>query len=155
MKKVLLAVLIAVFTIGAYAQSTEEVDLVQAAFGIEKKEIVMNYVKVSEKQKAAFMEVYEKYEVERKELGKTRIDLLNQYANQWENITNEQADQWMKKVMALSIKQDKLIKKYYNKVKSVTDAKVATQFYQIEAYILTTIRYSILESIPFIDENKN
>ena len=143
-----------VVTMGAYAQSTEEVDLVQAAFGIEKKEIVMSYVKPSEEQQAAFMEVYEEYEIERKELGKVRIDLLNQYANQWENITNEQADEWMKKVMALSIKQDKLIKKYYNKVKSVTNAKVATQFYQVEAYILTTIRYSILESIPFVDEKK-
>jgi len=154
MKKVLLAIIVMVVTMGAYAQSTEEVDLVQAAFGIEKKEIVMSYVKPSEAQQAAFMKVYEEYEIERKELGKVRIDLLNQYANQWENITNEQADEWMKKVMALSIKQDKLIKKYYNKVKSVTNAKVATQFYQVEAYILTTIRYSILESIPFVDEKK-
>jgi len=154
MKKKLLTVIIAVFTIGAYAQSTEEVDLVQAAFGMEKKEIVMNYVKVSEEQKAAFIEVYDEYEIDRKELGKIRIELLNQYAEEWENITNEQADNWMKKVMALTIKQDKLIKKYYNKVKSATDARVATQFYQIEAYILTTIRYSILESIPFVDEHK-
>ncbi len=154
MKKVLLTVLIAVFTMGAYAQTNEEVDLVQAAFGLEKRELVMNYVKVSEEQKAAFMEVYDEYEANRKELGKTRIDLLNQYAKQWENLTNEQADAWMKKVLALSLKHDKLIKKYYNKVKSVTDAKVATQFYQIEAYILTTIRYSILESIPFVDEHK-
>jgi len=154
MKIILLTVIIAVFTIGTYAQSTEEVDLVQAAFGIEKKEIVMNYVKVTEEQKIAFMEVYENYEADRKELGKTRIDLLNQYANQWENITDEQADAWMKKVMSLSLKQNKLIKKYYNKVKSATDARVATQFYQIEAYILTTIRYSILESIPFVDEHK-
>ncbi len=154
MKKGLLAIIIMVFTMGAYAQTAEEVDLVQAAFGIEKKEIVMNFVKPSEEQKAAFMEVYNDYETERKELGKVRIELLKQYADQWENMTNEQADEWIKKVMALGLKRDKLIKKYYNKVKSVTNAKVATQFYQIEAYILTTIRYSILEAIPFVDEKK-
>jgi len=152
MKNALITAIVLFFTMGAFAQTNNEVDLVQAAFGIEKMEIVMNYVKPTEEQKVAFLEVYNKYEIERKELGKTRIELLNQYANQWENITNEQADEWMKKVMALSIKQDKLIKKYYKKVKSVTDAKVATQFYQIEAYILTRIRYSILETIPFVDE---
>ena len=154
MKKGLLAIIMMVFTMGAFAQTTEEVDLVQAAFGIDKKDIVMNYVKPSEEQRTAFMEVYNEYEIERKELGRTRIELLKQYADQWENMTNEQADDWIKKVMLLAIKQDKLIKKYYNKVKSVTNAKVATQFYQIEAYILTTIRYSLLEAIPFVDEKK-
>lgn len=154
MKKVLVAIIVMIFTMGAFAQSTEEVDLVQAAFGMDKKEIVMNYIKFSGEQKSAFIEVYDEYEIDRKKLGKTRIDLLNQYAEQWENITTEQADAWMKKVMALTIQQDKLIKKYYNKVKSATDARVATQFYQIEAYILTTVRYSILSSIPFIDEGK-
>ena len=152
MKNLLITAITILFTIGAFAQDNE-VDLVQAAFGIEKMEVVMNYVKPADDQKAAFLEIYNEYEVERKELGKTRIDLLNQYATQWENITNEQADDWMKNIMALSIKQDKLINKYYKKVRSVTNAKVATQFYQIESYILTRIRYSILESIPFV-ENK-
>jgi len=154
MKKVLVAIIVMIFTMGAFAQSTEEVDLVQAAFGMDKKEIVMNYIKFSGEQKSAFIEVYDEYEIDRKKLGKTRIDLLNQYAEQWEGITTEQADAWMKKVMALTIQQDKLIKKYYNKVKSATDARVATQFYQIEAYILTTVRYSILSAIPFVDEKK-
>jgi len=154
-KRGIISVIVMLFTMGAFAQTTNEVDLIQAAFGIEKMDIVNNFVKPSAEQKEAFLKVYNEYEVKRKELGKTRIDLLNQYAEQWENMTNEQADAWMKDVMALSIKQDKLIKSYYNKVKSATNAKVATQFYQIEAYILTTIRYSILETIPFVDENKN
>jgi len=152
MKKGIISVIVMFFTIGAFAQTSNEVDLIQAAFGIEKMEIVNNFVKPSPEQKDAFLTVYNEYEAKRKELGKTRIDLLNKYAEQWESMTNEQADTWMKDVMVLSVKQDKLINTYYKKVKSVTNAKVATQFYQIEAYILTTIRYSILETIPFVEE---
>jgi len=152
MKNGLITAIILFFTIGAFAQTNDEVDLVQAAFGMEKVEIVMNYVKPTVEQKDAFLEVYNAYEKERKELGKTRIKLLNQYANEWEDITNKQAESWMKNIMKLSLKQDKLIQKYYKKVKGVTSAKVATQFYQIESYILTSIRLSILEAIPFIDE---
>ena len=154
MKKGLISVVVILFTMGAFAQTSNEVDLIQAAFGIEKTEIIKSFVKPSEEQKEAFFTVYNEYEEKRKELGKTRIELLNKYAEQWKNMTNEQADAWMKNVMTLSVKQDKLIKTYYNKVKSVTNAKVATQFYQIEAYILTTIRYSILETIPFVEEKK-
>jgi len=153
-KKGIILVIAIFFAIGTFAQTSTEVDLIQAAFGIEKMDIVNNFVKPTADQKDAFLKVYNEYEVKRKELGKTRIDLLNQYAEQYEKMTNEQADTWMKGVMALSIKQDKLINSYYNKVKKVTDAKVATQFYQIEAYILTTIRYSVLETIPFVKEKK-
>jgi len=155
MKKGIISVVVIFFTMGVFAQTSNEIDLIQAAFGIEKIAIVNNFVKPSPEQKEAFLKVYNEYELKRKKLGETRIKLLNQYANQWENMTNEQADTWMKDVMALSIKQDKLIKTYYNKVKSATNAKVATQFYQIEVYILTTIRYSILESIPFVGEKKD
>ena len=152
MKNLFITLIITLISITAFSQTKNEVDLFQATLGVEKEEIVINFVKPSEEQKAAFMEVYNKYETERKELGKQRITLLNTYAEQWENMTNEQADEWTTSVLKLGKKRDALIKKYYTKVKKVTDAKVATQFFQIEQYILTMVRYSIFESIPFVGE---
>jgi hypothetical protein len=96
--------------------------------------------------------LYNEYEVKRKEIGKKRIAVLEEYAEKWENITDEQADEIMKKVLAINLEYDKLIKSYYNKIKKVSGAKVATQFYQVETYILTYIRYTIYESIPFVGE---
>jgi hypothetical protein len=49
-------------------------------------------------------------------------------------------------------KTDKLIVKYYDKVKKESGVKTAAQFYQLEAYFLSVIRASILNSIPFIGE---
>ena len=54
--------------------------------------------------------------------------------------------------MALGLKQDKLIDKYYARVKKVTSPIVAMRFYQLEGYLLTAIRLEILESIPFVEE---
>ena len=65
-------------------------------------------------------------------------------------MTSEQADAWTKKVIDLQKKTDALIATYYGKVKSVTDGVVATQFYQIENYILTAIRAEVLEAVPFL-----
>jgi Spy/CpxP family protein refolding chaperone len=138
----------------AYTQSNkEEVDLVQAAFGMEKKAIVADFVQLSETQKDAFWELYDEYETKRKELGRERIDLLVQYAEQYMTMTSEQADDWTKKVMELQTKTDKLMATYYEKVKGVSDGIVATQFYQIEGYILSMIRMKILQEIPFIKKN--
>lgn len=69
-------------------------------------------------------------------------------------MTAEQADAWTKQVIALQKKTDNLIATYYNKVKAASDAVLATQFYQIENYILTAIRMEILENVPFLEKKK-
>jgi len=69
-------------------------------------------------------------------------------------MTGEQADLWTKGVIELQKKTDNLIVAYYGKVKTISDGIVATQFYQIENYILATIRMKILQNVPFIEKKK-
>ena len=153
MKKITLLMAALMMAALSYAQTNkEEVDLVQAAFGMEKKAVVANFVHPTDLQKDAFWKLYDEYEVTRKENGKKRIQLLEQYAEQYSTMTDEQADAWMKEVLKLSAATDKLIVTYYNKIKKVTSPIVATQFYQIEGYILTGIRMEILEGVPFLGE---
>jgi hypothetical protein len=153
MKKYLFIFAALFFTSIAFAQTyTEEVDLMQAAFGMAKKDVVSSFVQPSPAQSDAFWKLYDEYETQRKALGKERIELIEQYAKQYENMTSEQADAWMSKVIALQKKTDKLISAYYKKVKGVTDGLVATQFYQVESYILTGIRMELLEEIPFVQK---
>lgn len=133
----------------ANAQSAkEETELMQAAFGMEKKAMVSEFITVDAAQKDAFWALYDEYETARKEYGKKRIDLLEQYAENWDKITNESADKWTAEVIALGTATDKLIVSYYKKIKKVTNPIVALQFYQIEGYILSGIRLSILEGLP-------
>ena len=90
----------------AWAQSNkEEIDLVQAAFGKDKKEVVASFVKPSATQKDAFWKLYDEYETQRKDLGKQRITLLKQYADQYLTMTPEQADTWTKSVIELQKKK--------------------------------------------------
>jgi hypothetical protein len=153
MKKYILIIAALFLASFAYTQSNkEEVDLYQAAFGKEKKAVVADFVKPSPAQKDAFWKLYDEYETQRKDLGKQRIELLKQYANQYQTMTGEQADAWTKKVIELQKKTDGLIVTYYGKVKAISDGLVATQFYQIENYILTAIRAQLLQNIPFLEK---
>jgi hypothetical protein len=139
----------------AYTQSNkEEIDLVQAAFGMDKKAVVADFVKPSDAQKAAFWKLYDEYETQRKDLGKQRIALLQEYAAKFLDMNSEQADAWTKKVIELQKKTDNLIVTYYTKVKTATDGIVATQFYQIEGYILTAIRMQVLQNVPFLQKKQ-
>ena len=118
MRKYILIIAASFLTSFAYSQSnTEEVDIIQAAFGIAKKEIVSAFVQPSDSQSEAFWTLYDQYEAQRKVFGKKRIALLEQYAEQYENMTSEQADAFTTKALALQKKTDKLIASYYKESK--------------------------------------
>jgi len=131
------------------AQSTkEEVDLMQAAFGMEKKAMMAEFVKVDASQADAFWKLYDEYETARKTYGQQRIKLFDTYLANYNKLTNETADSWTKEVITLQKNTDKLLLTYYNKIKKATNPVVALQFYQVEGYILSGIRLSILEELP-------
>jgi hypothetical protein len=150
MRKGILVFIALFLAAGIKAQSNkEEIDLMQSMYGMEKKAMVAEFVKVDPTQQDAFWKLYDEYETARKELGKKRIELLDQYAQNYDRLTNESADAWAKQVIDLGKKTDALIVTYYNKIKKVTNPVVALQFYQIEGYILSGIRTKILGEIPF------
>jgi len=150
MKNYLLIIIALLVSNFAFTQSDEEVDLVQSLFGMEKKEVVADFVQPSGAEKETFWKLYDEYEIQRKELGKQRLEVLNIYAAEYLTMTNEQADEWTIKAVDLQKKTDALIVTYYGKIKIETDAILATQFYQIENYILTYIRMNVLQDVPFV-----
>ena len=154
MKKLILILAGILPALFVFAQSnTEEIDLLQSIYGIEKKAIVEEFVQPQTINSTLFWEVYDDYEIERKLLGRERLALLEDFAAKYEKMTNEEADAWMKKVISLGKKQDKLIDTYFKKMKKATSAIVAMRFYQLEAYLLTVIRLEILDAIPFVEES--
>ena len=153
MKNIIIVIAALLVTMGVSAQTnTEEIDLIQSIYGIEKKAIVKEFVQPKTINATAFWMIYEKYEVDRKVLGKERIQLLDQFATQFEKMTNEESSIWMKKVFALDNKQDKLIEGYYKKVSKATSPLVAMRFYQVENFLLTAMRYEILNEMPFVED---
>jgi len=155
MKKITLLLAALAFVTFAFAQSNkEEVDLFQAAAGMQKKEAVAAFVHPSDAQKDAFWKLYDEYESARKINGQKRIQLLDQYAKQYNTMTDAQADVWASDVMKLQKSTDALMVDYYKKIKKATSPIVALQFYQIENYILSVIRAEVLDQVPFVGQKK-
>jgi len=151
MKK-LLFIFAALFLAGiTKAQSNkEEIDYFQSIFGMEKKALVADFMSLDGKKADAFWKLYDEYEIKRKELGKKRIDLMEQYANNYNGMPAEVADKWMADVLKQGASTDKLLADYYKKVKKVTDPVTALKFWHVETYILTSIRQTLASELPFV-----
>ena len=155
MKTFYLLVILSLAFSSVYAQSAkEEVDFMQSVFGMEKKALVADFVKPSDAQKDAFWQLYDEYEMARKELGMKRIELLLKYEENFDNLSNEIAADLLKEILALTNKNDKLVASYVKKVAKATDPVVAMQFHQIEMYVMSEIRLALSEGLPFPEVKK-
>ena len=146
--KILSLVFMAFLSLSIFAQSNQdEIELMQSLYGMEKRDIVAEFVELSEVQEQEFWALYNDYENERKELGKKKFQLLQSYVDDYGQVKAEDADNFMKQAIPLRIKSDKLTDNYYKKIKTKTDPIVAMQFYQIENYLADAIKMELLEDI--------
>jgi hypothetical protein len=139
------------FVPSSYAQSNkEETEFMQSIFGMEKKAIVAEFLKVESSN--PFWVLYDEYETKRKELGKERINTLTNYVDNYDNLANDKYDEVVASMISLRKSNDKLIDTYYKKIKKASGSKIAAQFFQLENYFLSEIRSAIMEEIPYIGE---
>lgn len=152
MKKQLTLLLTLLVSIGTFAQSTDEIDFVQSIWGMEKRALVEEYMDLSDQEGTTFWPAYDSYEASRKDLGKDRIAILEQYATDYESLTGEEATDLINRAIANNISIQKLMKKTYkNMSKSIDPLRVA-KFVQLENYLLISIQMEIQQNIPFIGE---
>lgn len=153
MKKILVFGLTFVCASLLHAQTpSDEMQMFQTMFGMAKKDIVSEFVKIDGPKNGVFWRLYDEYESNRKQLGQKRFVVLNNYVKNYTKLTAGETDQIIEDIILLSTSQDKLIARYYNKIKKEVSITAAAQFYQIEWYLQSQVRTNILESIPMISE---
>jgi hypothetical protein len=130
----------------------EDIAMIQNLYGMEKRKLVSNYMQIPQSQAAAFWSVYEQYEVDRRELGRKRIELIDQYAKTYKDLTDDKADEIAKGILENNVKLEKFHQSYYGKFKKATSAVTAAQFMQLELYLQSEIKREITANIPFIGE---
>ncbi|MDB4583465.1 hypothetical protein N9164_09955 [Draconibacterium sp.] len=151
MKKILSIAILLFASSSIFAQTQqEEIDYYQSIFGMEKKLVVAAFLELEEDD--AFWPIYDEYEKARKELGKKRIKLIVDYADNYDNLTDEKTDELVKTNQDVRKSTTNLLNKYYKKVKKVSGSRTAAQFYQIENYFVVAITAQIYSTIPLIGE---
>jgi hypothetical protein len=135
------------------AQSNaDEVGLIQHAYGMGKKELIAAHMKLTEVESTKFWPLYDAYEVARKEYGKNRITIIEEYANSYTTLSNEKAAELLNATLSNQTTFLKLQKNTFKKMAKSITAIRAAQFVQVELYLETVIRLAINDEIPLIGE---
>jgi hypothetical protein len=153
MKTIILLAICSVFAIAVQAQSnTDEVALIQSAYGMSKQQLIADHMRIPEAQSVKFWQIYDEYEIARKEIGKKRADNIMLYANTFLSLTNQDAAKLVKTSLSINTAFTRLWDKTFTKMSKATSPVTAAQFIQIEMFLENMIRAKISVSIPLIGE---
>jgi len=137
----------------ATAQTNDE--MFNSVFKQEKRAYFSENMHLKADEFDKFWTIYGSFENDRATIGTERINLLKTYVEKYQTMSNEDADAFMKKWLALDKTEDAMRVKYYGKLKKELGAKTAAHFLQLDDYIQTAIKFEILDELPFIGEFSN
>ena len=125
----------------AYAQDTDEDE-------ITADEDVIIVTSVTDEQAKVFWPLYRQYREEMQTVGDRLVNLIENYGQNYESLTDEQAAQMMKEYLKMQKDSNAIKEKYMPRFNKILPAKTVMRFYQIENKMDTIVMLAVASQIP-------
>jgi len=151
MKKLLLSAIFFLSTFAINAQTTDDmIELLKSDVKTNRKAIITESMAFTEAESKVFWPVYNEFEIELEKLAAKRIQNIKDYADSYEAMTDEKADQLMKAAFDFRSSRVKLNESYYKKFAKVLTPSRAAKYMQIEDQIQLLVDLSIASELPLV-----
>jgi hypothetical protein len=138
---------------GQSAQSSQsatdqDIQMLRSDLRGQKKQIVAENLTMTPAQAEKFWPVYDEYAQEVSKLNDTRLGLIKEYANSYDNMTDAQANSLIKQALNLDESYIKLRQAWVPKFEKVISPKQTAAFFQIDRRIGLLIDLQLAANIP-------
>jgi hypothetical protein len=153
MKYTILVFALFISSMSIHAQSVvDDVIIVQSLWGKEKRAIVAEYMGFDAAEGDKFWPAYNLYEAERKELGRARLAIMDEYVQNQATLGDKMATDLMNKAVENSIAMQRLFQSTFKSMSKIIGPAQAAKFIQIENYLMLGIQLSLQENLPFLGD---
>jgi hypothetical protein len=128
------------------------VDLLRKDVRQQKAEIMGAIMVLSADDAAKFWPIYSEYDVELTKLNDQRVENIKEYARTYNAMTDEKADELIRKSLTYQKQRAELLAKTYDRVKQAVGAITAARFAQVEHQLLLIIDLQIVSSLPVVEQ---
>jgi hypothetical protein len=104
----------------------------------------------TEEEDAKFWPIYREYDTELSKINDDRVTLIQEYAKNYEQMTDTVADRIALGALGLEARRNALKQKYYDRLKSALSATTAARFLQVENQLLMIIDLQISAALPVV-----
>jgi len=149
--KILLFFIFNFFSTQAFTQQATQVELETAKMFLqyERETIFIEALQLSVSQAAVFHPIYVEFNKEKRILDDLLIKLFVQYSDNYNRLDHKVMYNFIKLSKEHQKKESQVRKKYYRKLGKAISTELASQFYEVDDFISTTLRLNILMGLPF------
>jgi hypothetical protein len=126
------------------------IDLMRKDLRKEKQSIVDQAMGLEAANKSQFWAIYAEYQTALDSIWDQRIVNITKFADNYEKMTDDIADQLAVKMMDLEGQRAALRNKYYKMYKQKMGARTAARFLQVECSLASLIDLQLATSLPIL-----
>ncbi|MGZ8157705.1 MAG: hypothetical protein ACXWT1_10610 [Methylobacter sp.] len=134
------------------AEESDEFKMFRFSLRMDKLDFVKEAMGLNEEQEKKFLDQYHRYDIELKSLNDARLRIINDYAANFDKITEKEADKLVKRSINFRKQRTALLEKYYSKIAKATSKVTAARFLQVESVLQGTGDVAIGSSIPLMSK---
>ena len=115
-----------------------------------RKKLIEDNLDLSVTEAAKFWPLYEEYSIDFGKIDEDRSVIVKEYAQSFGSVTDEQADNLIRRWLDTDISAAQLRQKYVAVMRTVLPAKKAATFFQLDRRISMMIDVQIMSQIPLV-----
>lgn len=132
----------------------DELALFRASIRMEKREFVADAMDLDEAQGKKFWSIYHQYEADLMKLNDSRYALINDYAANFETISEAKADELVRAALDFRKSRTALLDKYYRKLAKALSKKIGARFLQVENVLQGAEDVEVGASLPLMPKSR-
>jgi hypothetical protein len=129
------------------------IDLLHGDVRQQKAEFMGSVMLFSAQDAAKFWPIYSDYDAQLAKLNDQRIEIIKEYAQSYNQMTDAKADELIQKSLAYQKQRSELLVQTYDKVKEALGAVTAARFAMVEHQLLLIIDLQIDSSLPVVGQS--
>ncbi len=152
MKKLFIGITLVFVSTGIFAQTaTDYLEVVRDALKTEKKAAIADVMELTDQESDAFWALYNEYNGKTYIVNTKLFNSIKDFANSYENMTDEKAGELWKEHMSIESELHKLSKTYFKKFDKILPTTKAVRYFQAENKIKNMVNAELSELVPFFE----
>ena len=138
-------------SVAADATMDGYIEMLKSDLRTQKVAVITEAMEMTAEEGELFWPIYREFDAEVAKIMDARIELIKDYAANYEALTDEKADEIVKADFKLDDKRLKLEQKYYKKMAKAMSPKLAARFFQIDNAITLLVRLQVAAEMPLVE----
>ena len=144
-----LLVFVSIFASEAQINSTSEIEMAKRNLQRERENIFVQALHLSISQTTVFHPIYVDFNKEKSALDDELISMIVKYGESYQHLNGNLMNDFIRKSEKYQRKELAVRKKFYKKLSKAISTELASQFYEVDDFVSTSLRMNILSGLPF------